>query len=179
MITNILELPFGYIQLLLNGTPVEFEYQEMKHNCYWDENDILIKPLGAIEILINSTCYKAKDEIYIYCSAGGLVNDGGDECTVNEVAKLEDYTYGIGGPDTDDLEWRWGNIPNNIPDASKCGYIKRSVAIELVDMTSNGLKYQVVDIEKDENSEISFSIPIVWEKNIKPYSYNIVSYLTC
>ena len=74
-------------------------------SSYWDENNIEINPLGAIEIVINTENYKANDELYIYCSAGKLVNDGGDEYTVNAVAELEEYTYGIGGPDTEYLEW--------------------------------------------------------------------------
>lgn len=45
MTTSRLELPFGYIQLLLNGKPIEFEYEKSEYVRYWDENDIEIKPL--------------------------------------------------------------------------------------------------------------------------------------
>lgn len=179
MTTSRLELPFGYIQLLLNGKPIEFEYEKSEYVSYWDENDIEIKPLGAISISIYTDNYNVNDELYIFCSAGGLVSDGGDEYAVNEVAELEEYTYGIGGPDTEYLEWTLGNIPNDVPDSSMCGYTKREVALELVDMTSNGLKYIVVEALKSEVSYLAFSIPIVWEINSKPYAYNIVSCLTC
>ncbi len=178
MVTNKVELPFGYIQLLLNEKPVEFEYEKME-SSYWDENNIEINPLGAIEIVINTENYKANDELYIYCSAGKLVNDGGDEYTVNAVAELEEYTYGIGGPDTEYLEWKLGNVPNSIPDSSECGYTGRSIALELSDVTSNGLKYLVVEVDKSKYNEDSFAIPVIWESNTKPYAYNIVSFMTC
>ena len=90
MTTSRLELPFGYIQLLLNGKPIEFEYEKSEYVSYWDENDIEIKPLGAISISIYTDNYNVNDELYIFCSAGGLVSDGGDEYAVNEVADLEE-----------------------------------------------------------------------------------------
>lgn len=179
MNTQLLELPFTNIQVMVNDKPITFEYQNLSNNkfCYGDEE---VSALGAIEISINPKMFQPDDIIFIKSSAGKLENDGGDEGTINEVAKLESYTYGIGGPDTEFIEWVLGNIPGNYPDSVEFGYDQQTLNYELINILEEGLKYKVIEgVGSEKYTNGKLVIPIVWESNSKKYAYDIVSFLTC
>lgn len=165
MKTERLELPCTSIQVLVNDSPIEFEYQNSSYNKYYCDNDEEVTVLGALDIILNPAMYHTNDIIYIRASAGKLQNDGGDEGTVNCVSELEKYTYGMGGPDTEFIEWNYG---------------KHMLDYELIEISDKGLKYRIVECsasEKYRNGELI--ITVVWEDNNNDYAYDIVSFLTC
>lgn len=180
MKTEILKLPCTNIQVFVNDNPIQFEYENASYNKYYDENDKEVTVLGAINIILNPKMYQTDDVIFIRSSAGNLASDGGDEGTVNCVAKLEDYTYGLGGPDTEFIEWNYDSIPGNIPDAKKFGYNQRVLDYELIEMLENGLKFKIVKSSKNvKYANDKLIITVVWENNVNDYAYDIVSFLTC
>lgn len=175
----MLQLPFSSIQVLVNDNPITFEYHDSLFNSFY-YGDEKITVLGAIEISVDPKEFKQNDIIFIKSSVGKLVNDGGDEGTVNAVAELERYTYGIGGPDTEFIEWNFGSIPGSVPDSRRFGYRQRVLAYELVEVSEYGLKYRIVDgIGNEKYTNGKLQISIVWESNSNKYAYDIVSFLTC
>jgi hypothetical protein len=180
--TDKLDLPFGVIQVLLNDEPTEFEYNETTYNKYWsdDEKEIQVQSaLSALNISLNTKDYNAGDMIYIYCNAGKLIPGCGDVDTVNAIAQLDDFTYGIGGPDTESMEWAAGNIPGSTPDAGRYGYTHRSLSYELACITKNGIKYRIVKRSDDvEHFDDELVVNVAWESNAEPDAYSIVSLLT-
>ena len=175
--TEKLILPFGNVQILLNGSPIPFQYEEEKeYNKIWLEDDTEITPLKMINILIETTPYKQNDELYIYCDAGYLKDDGGGEYVINAVEELNNYTYGIGGPDTEYIEWNYGNIPGSTPNAEKYGYTNRDLSYEFIGITNYGLKYKIINTLNNDNRKIY--INTVYESNEKEYAYDVVSCLT-
>lgn len=180
MKTQLLKLPFGCIQVLLNGRPISFEYQNSSYDTYYNEKDEAIKVLGAIELIVDTEVLKPGDILYFYSLAGKLENDGGDEGTVNAVAELTEYTYGMGGPDTEFIEWQYGSIPGDMPDSSRFGYTHHVLDCELYAITEYGIQYRIVKpIDKSKCGNGRLYVSVVWENNSKPYAYNIVSLLTC
>ena len=103
MKTKLLKIPCTEIQVLVNNEPFEFEYHDSSYDTYYI-GDKPVKVLGALNIELDLKEVQAGDIIFIKSSAGKLVCDGGDENTINVIAELEDFTYGIGGPDTDSIE---------------------------------------------------------------------------
>ena len=179
MKTKSLKLPFGDIKILVNGIPITFEYKDPMYDTYYTENDEEIKASGAFGITVNTKELKPDDIIFVYSSAGDLKTSSGDEGTVNAIAELEKYTYGIGGPDTEFIEWQYGSIPSDIP-SGRFGYIHHVLDYELADITEYGLKYKIVNaVDNIANEKERLYICVVWEDNAKPYAYDIVSYLTC
>ena len=179
MKTKLLKLPFGDIQILVNGIPITFEYKKPLYDTFYNNNDEEIKASGAFGININTKELKPDDIIFVQSSAGQLLTDGGDEGTVNAIAKLKNYTYGIGGPDTEFIEWQYGSIHGNIP-SGRFGYIHHVLDYELIDITEYGLKYKIVNaIDNAADEKESLYVCVIWEDNAKPYAYDIVSFLTC
>lgn len=174
-----LNLPFGIIQVLVNGVATEFEFQESSYNTYFlDEKEI--KVLGAVDITIDPEEFEKGDIIFVNSSVGNLIEDGGDEGTVNAVAELAEYTYAIGGPDTEFIEWNYDNIPGDIPDAKSFGYKKHELKYELIEICSDGIKYQIVNgNESCQYANGKLSISVVWESNKHEYAFDIVAFLSC
>ena len=178
MKTGTLELPFGDIQVLVNETPVVFEYIESSHNEYWLNDKEPVKATGALMIAIDPKDFKEGDIVHITSTAGHLRYDGGGEDMVNAIAELEEWTYGFGGPDTEFIEWRFGSLEGDITDPSPV-YKCHVLDYELVDILESGILYRIVNgIGNKRYCSGKLMIDVVWESNLKDYAWDIVSFLT-
>ena len=83
--TKRFDTPFGYIEVLQNGIPVEFEITS-EINGYdrvWIDDETVLYPDGLYEIIIPIEKTNPGDVYIVRYSSGELEYDGGDEHTLN------------------------------------------------------------------------------------------------
>ena len=181
MKTKRFDTPFGYIEVLRNGTPTVFNIEPGTYNEFPLDDGSYVHPAGCFEIPLDYTQFQKGDMITVRYSLGELTGDGGDEKTYNAVAEIEGYTIGFGFPDTYEFEddWRW--YKNKYPDNTEFER-ERWLPFEWLGITGSGVDFEMVDDPTDYIGKphmpdyLWFSA--VWETNDKPYAWEMVSYLT-
>lgn len=101
------EMPFGIINVYVNGEKTSFQIRQSPNNRYpidW-ENNKFIRIDTTYDILIKYDELKKGDLVEVRSTAGGLEYDGGGEHYLEANAQLKDYTYGFGCVDVESLEY--------------------------------------------------------------------------
>ncbi len=106
MTTKKFDTPFGLIEVLKSGTQTDFEIETggIGYEAYPLNDGTSLKPDGLYLIKIKISSTLPDDSIIVKYSTGKLKYDGGDERTMNAICENDDYTFGFGWADTEDIE---------------------------------------------------------------------------
>ena len=98
--------PFGFIELLKNDLPFEFDI--VNGSDYFDgyplNDGTKLYPLGLYTIIIPIHNTDVGDTFIVRYSKGELKDDGGGESTRNAICELDGYVFGFGWADSEDIE---------------------------------------------------------------------------
>ena len=136
MITDKFITPVGTFKVYKNSVICSFSIEESDYNTFWLNDDTAVHPEGCYKITMDLLSYSVGDLISCELDNGELVNDGGDENTLNIVGEINDYIIGIGAPDSDSFELTYSQdiwpkdlnstkyvLPYDIWDITKRGYV--------------------------------------------------------
>lgn len=173
--------PCGSITVKKNGENIPFEVSDNHYNTYWvdgeNKEDIAIHPDGCVEIIIDLIGMKVGDRIVCSLEKDIVKSDGGGEHMLNTVGKYNGNDIGIGVTDTEDLEYGWEDITDNIPnDLNKT---KRYLPYDSCHCYG-GFEFNILDDPKeyrDKPLRKAIILPVVWCSSDKDYSDDIVSFL--
>jgi hypothetical protein len=161
-----IDTPAGKFQVFCNGIPIEFECHPYSEYAYYDENSVPIAITACFEIFVSCCELSLGDIIEAKFERGSLNYDGGGEHRDNAVGCVDNYTIGIGVPDTQSLEENIGS--NWLP-------------YEEFGLNRTGFVFHVVDDPKKytaHHRQQTLDIVVAWESNDKEYAWDIVSFMT-
>ena len=177
--------PFGYFEVLHNGRNIYFSVEEGINNLYYTDDGIPAHADGCYTVRVETIRMNPRDVITARFSQSGLRYDGGDEYTINAVAKSDFYTFGIGCCDTVLLE------EYRKTKAAKGGYSTTSYMFPFefigISEETDGFEFRMIDdpekylCYKDSRyypDRTVISLPVAWNKNTDEYAWDIVSFLT-
>lgn len=184
MTTNKLSTPCGAISVLKNGTPIPFDVADSQYNSMWIDGgtvgqEIAVHPDGCIEITIDTQCLAVGDKIVCALDKDIVSIDGGGERLLNTTGKYNGFDIALGAPDADDYEYGWDPNDPNLP--SDIHLTKRCLCYTCEHCTG-GFEFEIVDDPKlynDKPYRKNIFVTVVWCNSVKPYAYDIVSFLTC
>lgn len=161
-----IDTPAGKFQILLNGTPADFEAKLHSPYSYHDNAGAIIPILACYQVALNIHDLTVGDTIKAGFAHGTLKCDGGGEGMDNAVGYIGDYVIGIGATDTQYLEW---DINQRQLPYENYGFQNAGFTFHIVD---NPNKYTVHSIQE------TISFIIAWENSSKEYARDIVSFMT-
>ena len=178
MILEKFETPIGFFKVYKNNEIYSFDIEESTYNTFWLNENKPVNPEGCYKISLDLISFSVGDIISCEIDNGEMVNDGGDENTLNVVGEIGDYIIGIGAPDSDSIEkaYSQGEWPKDM------NHTKYEVPYDTWDITKRGYIFKVKDNPakyRDRNFRKYIDLSLVWEKKEKDYSWDIVSFLTC
>ena len=183
MNTKILSTPFGHIEVIKNGTAVEFEVIHGSDSFdYYPLNDVArLYPSGLYTIIIPIENSTAGDTYFISYSTGELRSDGGGENTRNAICENDGYVFGFGWADTEDIEegyklWYpelYADRTRILP-YSENGIIGSGIEFEIVP----DAKYEDLD-ERIVQQSKEIRIIAAWAESNLPYAWDMISFITC
>lgn len=179
MKTKFFPTPVGNVTVLLNGTPIEFDVVKDTYLSYGLKDGTEIQPAGYYEINVDMYDFEIGDTIICNYPVGELDYDGGGECMDNIVGVLGEFTFGMGGTDTEEIECGWNREGENVS-KNMCA-TKYCLPYELWGSTGRGFEFHIIDnpkLYRDCNVGKFIYITIAWENNSKYYAWDIVSYFT-
>ena len=182
--TKRFDTPFGYIEVLQNGMPVEFEITSETDGCnrLWVDDDTVLYPDGLYEIIIPIEKTNPGDVFIVRYSSGDLQYDGGDEHTLNAICEGENYVYGFGWQDTEDWEECFNYMDSELKQDRK-----RILPYEHYDLIGSGVEFRIVggsemyDGLNDFYKKLGQEIRVIaaWADRSSEYAWEIVSLVTC
>lgn len=187
---KMLETPFGYFEVLMNGNNIPFSVGKGTYNTFYLDDNTPVHPDACYIARIETVNMKPGDTIEARYSVSGFEYDGGDEHTLNAVVELESYTVGIGCIDTDDLEELWkSDMHKKGADLSKFPTRHRFPYCHMgITDRRDGFEFRMVDDPKKYlcyskmnyySNRTVIPLSLVWNKNSDRYAWDIVSFLTC
>lgn len=178
-----LDTPCGVITVKKNGDNIPFEVSDNHYNTYWvdgENGDVIgIHPDECVNIVIDLLEMKVGDHIVCSLNKDIVRSDGGGENMLNTVGQYNGNDIGIGTTDTEELEYGWKDIINNLPNDIK--KTKRYLPYDSCHC-EGGFEFNILDDTKeyrDRPLRKAIILPVVWCSSDKDYSYDIVSFLTC
>ena len=182
--TKRFSTPFGYIEVLQNGIPVEFEITS-EINGYdrvWIDDETVLFPDGLYEIIIPIEKTNPGDVFIVRYSSGELEYDGGDEHTLNALCEGEEYVYGFGWQDTHDWEECFNYMDSGLEQNRK-----RIIPYEYYGINGSGVEFHIVGGSEmyaclnDFYQKLGKEIRIIaaWSNRSSKFAWTIVSFVTC
>lgn len=183
MVQASLITPCGAITVKRNGRNIPFEVCYNDYNTYWINGDngesIAVHPDTCIKIVIDLFEMKVGDNIICSLDTNIVSSDGGGENMLNAVGEYNGNNIGIGVVDTEDLEYGWKDIVDNLDnDFNKT---KRYLPYDTCHC-NGGFEFNILDNPKgyrDIPLRKAIILTVVWCSSDKYYSSDIVSFLTC
>lgn len=182
---KVLELntPCGNVTVKKNGSKIPFYIVDSDYNTMWitDEetkDEIAIHPDRCVEIIVDLVDMRIEDIITCSIESLELENDGRGEHRFNMVGNNNGFDIGIGAFDTEDLEYGYQDTIANMP--SDMNKTKRYLCYH-TDFINNGFEFEILDdslLYRDRPSRKNIFIMVAWCDSFKPYSYEIVGFLT-
>lgn len=179
MIVDKLITPIGYFRVYKNSEPCSFIVEESDYNTMWLNDNSIVHPEECYSISLDLFSYLVGDIISCELDNGDMINDGGDENTINIVGEVGDYVIGIGAPDTENIEAVSCSLDEWPIDMNITKY---TLPYDLFDITKEGYVFVIKDNPaeyRDRYYRKYIKLSLVWEKKEKEYAWEIVSFLTC
>lgn len=178
MITDEFITPVGTFRVYKNSVACSFSVEESDCYSFWLNDGSAVHPEGCYNIALDLLSYSLGDMISCGFDNGEMVNDGGDEHTLNIVGEIDDYIIGIGAPDSNSYELSYSQ--HDWPkDMNYTNYI---LPYDTFGITKNGYIFKIKDNPteyRDRSYRKYIELLLVWEKKEKDYAWEIVSLLTC
>lgn len=178
MIVDKFKTPVGLFRVYKNSDVFLFIIEEREYNTFWLNDNKVAQPEGCYKVLLDLIHFSEGDTIVCELDNGEMFNDGGGEHLFNIIGEIDDYTIGIGAPDSDSMEY--GYSKDSLPeDMNKTKYF---LPYDTLDINKRGYIFKIKDnpIEyRDRNVRKYIELSLVWERREKGYAWDIVSGLTC
>lgn len=161
---KILKLPVGEIKVFLNDEEIFFEIKEQSD---FEDDSQMICPEGCVDIIVDMDQLHKGDKLECKFSKGGLLDDGGDECTTNLVGVVDGYTVGMGCVDSAFVEWYVGEENNYL-------------SYQLADITENGFVINIIDDPTKYKERYFYQIyfSVAWIKGTGDSEWELISCCT-
>lgn len=178
MVVDKFETPVGYFRVYKNSETYSFLIEESTYNTFWINENKSVHPEGCYKISIDLNLFSIGDKILCELDSGEMVNDGGDQDTLNIVGEIGDYIIGIGAPDSDSIEESYSRDkwPKDM------NHTKYKLPYDTWDITKRGYIFKIKDNPseyRDRYFRKYIKLFLVWEKKEKDYAWEMVSCLTC
>ncbi|NFT08787.1 MULTISPECIES: hypothetical protein [Clostridium] len=178
MIVDKFKTPIGFFRVYKNSKICSLNIEEGTYNTFWLNENKPLHSEGCYKISLDLTLFSVGDMISCELDNGEMLNDGGDENTLNIVGEIGDYIIGIGAPDSDSIEElycqdQWPKDMN---------HTKYELPYDTWDITKRGYIFKIKDNPaeyRDRNFRKYIELSLVWERKEKEYAWDIVSFLTC
>ena len=165
---NELRTPFGTINMYKNGQRINFEVEQSSCGMYLND-DTLKKPQGIYELYPNVEELTKGDIIICEFDRGHLQEDGGDEFMLNIVGTYQEYTIGMGAPDSQNIEEHHPQKERVLPYETR-GKTERGFEIHIID-NPKGYSY--------ENDFHKLRFVVAWEPGTTGEARELISFVTC
>lgn len=163
MNTSEYRTPFAKVHVYKNGAQIEFNIEPFDYGMYLND-DCYKKPEGIYKITVDMNLLQCGDVLVCEFDRGCLQDDGGDECTLNIVGTIGNYTVGMGTYDTQDIH-----------KAHRLSY-------QVLGCTNSGFRVHIVnDPKKYWNGQPFQQICfiIAWEPETTDTAWDLISCVTC
>lgn len=182
--TKRFDTPFGYIEVLQNGIPVEFEIssETSGYDRVWIDDDTVLYPDGLYEIIIPIEKTNPGDVFIVRYSSGKLEYDGGDEHTLNALCEGEKYVYGFGWQSTEEWEEDFNYMDSELKQDRE-----RILPYEHYGLNGSGVEFHIIGGSEmyaglnDFYQKLGQEIRIIaaWSNRSSEHAWTIVSFVTC
>ena len=157
-----IDTPAGKFQIVINGTPAEFEAKLHSPYSYHDNSGTTIPILACYLVSLNILSLSPGDKIEAKFERGALKNDGGGEAMANAVGSIDDYVIGIGTTDTQYLEW---NSNQQLP-------------YKNAGLDDTGFTFLIVEDPQKYIAHQTIHFIVAWEASCNDFARDIVSFMT-
>ncbi|GAA0078916.1 hypothetical protein UT300005_32950 [Clostridium sp. CTA-5] len=93
MIVNKFEVPIGFFRVYKNSEICSFNIEEGTYNTFWMNENKPVHSEGCYKISLDLTLFSIGDMISCELDNGEMLDDGGDENTLNIVGGIEWVKY--------------------------------------------------------------------------------------
>ncbi|WP_179207992.1 hypothetical protein [Clostridium diolis] len=166
----------GFFRVYKNNEICSFYIEESIYNTFWLNENTPVHPEACYKIFLDLISFSVGDMISCEINNGEMVNDGGDENTLNVVGEIGEYIIGIGASDSIEEMYSRGEWPKDM------NHTKYELPYDTLDITKREYIFKIKDnpVEyRDRDFRKYIELSLVWENKEKDYSWDIVSFLTC
>lgn len=177
MICNKFKTPVGFFRIYKNFKTCLFNIEANKDNTFWIDGKELHSD-GNYKISLDLSLFSVGDIISCELDNGVMLENGGDENTLNIVGEIGEYIIGVGAPDSSSIEEAF--FESKLPeDMNKTKY---ALPYDTIEITNRGYIFKIKDNPlkyNDRNYSKYIELCLVWKDKNEEFAFDIVSGLTC